>query len=269
MSRLGDNNPRGPFTDVVGLRVWRTAYDDNQRSQLFIDVGFKEGRLGAEPGSPVRFRLSVKRAEVRIRPDAAKAIRFVDSSVVRGPIVAGKRTVTSTRSIKGQANADVALNPISPSFSAGASIAAEADFKRAVEFAETVSNMAVQTWPAADGGYSFLLTPDGNKTVLEDRPWDGASPRLLLKDPSHPRKRGEPPEPIVQICCAIEDLQIVDVEFKERRQGFFKDMEREKQIAVVQYLREQLANYGLDVGSSDDKFAVLTLADAIPHETIE
>jgi len=261
----GDNNPRGPFGDVVGLRVWRSPYTESGTSQLFIDVAFKEGRLGAEPQSPVSFRMSLKAAEVRVCLDAAKVLRVLNSSIPRSPGAEGKRTTTASKEVKGSAGAGFKLAPNSASLNLEAAASADAQYKQTVEFVDAVSAMSVRSWPNDDGGYSFFVSPEGNRDTLQDRPWDALTPRMTFRDPSYPRESSEPPEPLVKICCSIEDLKIVDIEFKDRKPGFFEKLAQEKRIAVSQYIRQQLVTHGFAAGD-DERFSVIVLADASPQE---
>ena len=63
MSQNFDNRKRS-FADVVTIDAWHQAFDDqNSIVDLHADVVFGTARAGGETDSPVRFRLSVKRAE--------------------------------------------------------------------------------------------------------------------------------------------------------------------------------------------------------------
>jgi hypothetical protein len=261
------NNPRGPFSDTVALRVWRSPYDDNGVSKLFIEVSFKEGRVGSEDDSPIRFRLRLRQAEVTIRPDVARVLALVDSSVARSASPSGTRTRTTTRSGKLAGNASIGMSASNLDATLDASAEGSLAWNEVVEFAQSISHAAIQTWPTADGGYTFVVQPDGGQNVLKNSPWDANVSRVSIRDQSHPRK-GEPPEPMVHVTCAIEDLLIEGIEYKSRKATFFDSLPKAKRTAVVQYIRKRLAEEGIDFGTSLDPFAKLTLADATPREDV-
>src|SRR5262249_54436163 len=79
----GDNNPR-VFAQTITLDAWRTAFDGHRgEADLHIDVVFAEGgRVGGD-GAPVRFRLSLKRAEVHVVRDREDVIDIKSDSVMR------------------------------------------------------------------------------------------------------------------------------------------------------------------------------------------
>ena len=58
------NNPR-VFAETISIDAWRTPFDGKTaEADLHIDAGFSKGRVGG-PGAPIRFRLSLKRAEIQ------------------------------------------------------------------------------------------------------------------------------------------------------------------------------------------------------------
>lgn len=66
MSQNADNRKRA-FADVVSIDAWHDSFSEAYASvDLHADVVFGTARVGGECDSPIRFRLSVKRAEVVI-----------------------------------------------------------------------------------------------------------------------------------------------------------------------------------------------------------
>ena len=69
------NNPRA-FAKTVAVESWRTPFTDDDRAvaDLFIDLVFDEARIGGNESvseCPVRFRLSLKKAELHVIKDAS------------------------------------------------------------------------------------------------------------------------------------------------------------------------------------------------------
>ena len=58
------NRKRG-LAEVVSIDAWHERFGEScDRADLHANVTFMTGRLGGEPESQVRFRLSLKRAEI-------------------------------------------------------------------------------------------------------------------------------------------------------------------------------------------------------------
>jgi hypothetical protein len=66
---MSDNseNRRRALAEVVSVDAWHEQFGHGvPKVDLHVDVVFENGRVGAEKESPVRFRLSVRQAEVVI-----------------------------------------------------------------------------------------------------------------------------------------------------------------------------------------------------------
>jgi hypothetical protein len=109
MSQNSDNRKRA-FADVVTVDAWHEEFDDaHSKVDLHTDVVFGTARVGGEPESPVRFRLSVKRAEVVIIIPELEPVSVDRASVSRdSPDYEGHLTEVVERTI--QANAKGALS---------------------------------------------------------------------------------------------------------------------------------------------------------------
>lgn len=262
------NNPR-VFAETISLDVWRTEYsEDKAEAELHIDVGFFEGRLGGDSieDSPVRFRLSLKRAEVHVLRDTSRAVRILASSLARLPVAKSQMKTTSTSStgLKGQAGA--AINEKSASVAMSGKVIASSQITKKIERKEDVGEMQVthRKLPG-DGGYVFIIEPLNN-SALWGSPWDASEPRMKFRDTKSSRKRGEPPEISIQIRCKREDLHIEDVQFKDP--SFMKGdfISRNKMIAVEQYIKSEILKMGFACGDLSEPFAELILGDAVSVE---
>ena len=112
------NNPRA-FAETVAVDVWRTPFSgDRAEADLHIDVVFGEGRIGGKAQteySPVRFRLSLKQAEVNVVGDGGGYITMRPSSVVRSPMPTGTETMTIQAKHSAQARGKISVRPSCPS----------------------------------------------------------------------------------------------------------------------------------------------------------
>jgi len=79
----GDNNPR-VFAETISIDAWRSPFEGTKgEADLHVDVVFSEkGRVGGGE-APVRFRLSLKRAEIHVVRDNENIIEINRSSVLR------------------------------------------------------------------------------------------------------------------------------------------------------------------------------------------
>jgi hypothetical protein len=97
----GDNNPR-VFAETVTIDAWRSNFDGTSgQADLHINVVFAErGRVGGRD-APVRFRLSLKRAEVHVIRDSEGILDIIRSSIRRAdlpkPGLARRKTVKQAK----------------------------------------------------------------------------------------------------------------------------------------------------------------------------
>src|SRR2546423_71274 len=109
MSQNFDNRRRA-FADVVSIDAWHPPFSDQvSRVDLHADVVFGTARIGGENESAVRFRLSVKRAEIVVVVPDSEPVGVDRSSVSRdAPEFEGRLTEiverTSQASLKGSAS---------------------------------------------------------------------------------------------------------------------------------------------------------------------
>jgi len=87
---------------------------------------------------------------------------------------------------------------------------------------------------------------------------------MKIRDRNVKRKRGEPPELRVEIHCLREDLLIEEIEFTSDRFPLWSALPRKKQLAVEQFIKDELARAGLPCGDLSEPFTRIILGDAIP-----
>jgi hypothetical protein len=83
MNTNSDNRKRA-FADVVTIDAWHESFlEDHAKVDLHVDVVFGTARIGGESQSPVRFRLSAKRAEVVVIIPDSEPVSVDRNSVSR------------------------------------------------------------------------------------------------------------------------------------------------------------------------------------------
>jgi hypothetical protein len=91
------------FTDVVSVDAWHDEFSPGAaKVDLHADVVFGVGRLGGEAESQVRFRLSVKRADLVLIVPENEPVLVEKRSINRlGEGLSLKRSITKTTEVKG------------------------------------------------------------------------------------------------------------------------------------------------------------------------
>jgi len=255
------NNPR-LFAETVTLDAWRSSFDDKKgEASLHIDVVFAHGGRVGGGSAPIRFRLTLRRAEVHIVRDAGGVIDINRSSVFRSkPLVPKGYTVTKTKSrVGGGLSGGLSGSSVNLSANAQAGKMTEVT-KRLDDFETTI--LEVVHWKT-ERGYAFIISTRSDKG-LKGQPWDATEPLMKIRDTNPNRKRGEPPEVRIEIHCLREDLIIEDIEFTSSKFPLWRSLSRQKQIAVEQYIKEELTRSGLPCGDLSEPFSRIVVGDATP-----
>ena len=265
------DNRRRAFADVVTIDAWHSEFGEYaQTVDLHADIVFGTSRVGGEEEAPVRFRLSVRRAEVVLIIPESEPVSVDRTTVSRdAPESQGHLTETLERSTRASAKAKIAGSVSSSGVigSAEAEAGAEAVILATtkMETSGTVQFMLVTQSKTAEGHYRWTVTPRHSRT-LDGRPWDGAKqPRLKLIDKRSDRSKGIPPTVRFEVRCRREDLVIEDLEIKNEllwdrlkaKTGFTNRL-----AAAESYIRDRLAEEGFAATQIDEKFAELIIASA-------
>jgi hypothetical protein len=257
------NNPR-TFAETISLDAWRSPFDGEKgEADLHIDVVFSEGRVGGAE-EPVRFRLTLRKAEIHVVLDPAEVLRIPPSSVKRAslPVVELTRETENRHSAEVAAGLDVSPEKLNGNLKAKGS--ASVDVTEKMQEVEKLSRMIV-THRKTENGYAFVIEPNKGQNRLNGQPWNAAQPMLRVKDTKHQRVRGEPPEPKIEIHCRREDLIIEDVQFSDDSGISWKKLSRNKKVAVEQFIKEELSKSGFPCGDISNPFSKIILNDAIPY----
>jgi hypothetical protein len=272
MKHSNSDNRRRAFADVVTIDAWHDTFDGmRSKADLHADVVFGTARVGAERTSPVRFRLSVKRAEIVVVIPESEPVSVDVKSVSReAPRPSGQLTEVlereTQRHAKGEISASIAPSSLQASASIGAGAQATLSTRKKVEISAVIDFMVVTNSKTEEGHYRWVVRPSTGRT-LEGRPWDAEkNPRLRIIDERKDPTKSIPPTVRVEVHCRREDLLIEDLEIKDEgiwqaaksRFGFSNRM-----AAAVSYIQDQLAGEGLEVKNIEDIFGHVTLASVI------
>lgn len=268
---MRNNNQARNLSDIVSLEAWHDELTcDLGRSDLHVDVSFMTGRMGGGNDNPVRFKLTLRQAELVVVVPATEPVK-VDPKSVRRDTRDRKATVTDTykRSgkVEGATAAKVKLRSTGAdvNFEAEGGVSGSASRDHLVEVSETVRSIVAVHGKAADGAHFWTLSPAMGDT-LDGRPWDGVQePRLTLVDTRKADSRSLPATVRVEVRCRREDLEISEIVLTDQKQqGLFKkDPNRRNKLAAAEALiRTRMFEEGLLENSADlnDPYARMTIA---------
>jgi hypothetical protein len=259
----GDNNPR-VFAETISLDAWRTKFNGKTGvADLHIDVVFQErGRIGGE-GSPVRFKLSLRRAEIHVVRDSENIIEIDKTSIRRTKLPKPlTRKSQKSKNVQVGGSMEGGFNATSMATSLKGSAKAALAMTETVALSDKIFAMEVKHWKT-DGGYSFRISSTMS-AALNGQPWQAEDAIMRIRDSNHKRTRGEAPEIRIEIQCLREDFVIEDIQFPDKELGFFEKLTRNKQAVVEQFIKDELTRAGFPCGDLSEPFTRLILADVVP-----
>lgn len=267
---LSNENRGRTLADIVSLEAWHKSFGLKRgKADLHVDVVFQEGRLGHLQDDDVRFRLSLRQAEVVVVIPPGEPAKIDPYSVSRDtPTATAKSTESLRTSRAGGAKAKVKAKAGPSDLDIGIDLEASADASARREthiaITEQLKGMTLVHSQTTDGAHRWTVTPN-LKPTLFGRPWDASkAPRLAVIDTRLDRSRGLEPGIRVEVRCLREDLVITDIVVKDRKP--FGIFQRKKAFAnnravAEAMIRTRLFEEGLMAGGDiGDEFAQMTLA---------
>ena len=209
-------NRRRAFADVVTIDAWHESFGPEVgTADLHADVVFGVARVSGETDSPVRFRLSIKRAEIIVLIPESEPVR-VDK---RSPACKEHLTQVVERAPEQAPRGAAGIGLSKDKFGGGAKLKVTAKAQQQtnskLELTTAVELMIVVQSQTADGHYPWTVESP-RSSVLVGRPWDAnKQPRLKLVDKRKDRSKGIPPTVRVEVRCRREDLIIENLEIKD------------------------------------------------------
>ena len=270
LSHINSNSVRA-LAEVVSLDVWRTAVGkDSGKFKLHADVVFREGRLGAELESQVRFRLALRRAELVVIIPKTEPLSVDPSTVSRDTPNLSVHS-TSTHSVKNNtgilssASMGISSKGISAGIAGKAKASKKVDNTKVDKKTEKHNSFKIIQSQNQNQDYRWELLPSVDEKLF-GHPWDAKTePRMTLFDQRRDKLKGLPPVAVVEVRCLREDLIISDIKLKNndiwekltQSAGF-----RNKEVAVEAYIRNRLQAEGLQYGNLSDAFSPIVLASS-------
>ena len=266
MQDLRQNNPHA-FSGTVSIDAWRTSFiGQNPEANLHIDVVFSTSRVGGngnDEHAAVRFRLSLRRAEIHIIRDRLGIIEIPPKSVARTAQPVGRAVTVSETERAAKLEGEVNLSAAHAS--AGLKAAGDASLRvtSKIEEAFDATQMKINHMKTPRG-YAFRIEPSRGDR-LDGQPWPADESRLRLRDTNPSRKFGDAPDVAIEAHCLREDLIIENVEFTDESIMSWNSLTRSKKIAVEQYIKDVLFNSGLPCGDMREPFSRIVLANINPY----
>ena len=277
MVELTDNsaNRKKAFAELVSVEVWHDTFgSDVPSADLHVDVVFGTARVGGEVESPVRCRLSLKRADVVVVIPHSEPLSIDKASVSRdAPQFEGRIVKTRENSAAAKAGASAFFGASNKGVNVALDATAEGQssmtYSNKVEIAAVIKLMDVTQSKTPDGSYRWTIKPM-SAGILEGRPWNAhENPRLRVVDNRKDRTKGIPPTLRIEVRCLREDLVIEELKMKNEtiwRRLVSKNKRRNNVVAAECYIRDQMSKEGLEVVNIHDLFGELTLATATPAD---
>ena len=255
------------FSELVSLEAWHLPFTARRTSVgLHADITFSTARLGSEADCPVRFKMRLKQAQLAVVVPETEALIVDRSSVARfDATISGVRKVRASKRLKSDVSGGVAIkgaaSGISASANATANAAAATELSQETTLTTKFESIMVRHSLDRDGNDRWLFTPS-TETTLEGKPWAAVdTPLMKLRDAEAGGKRKLEPSVRLELTCFREDLDIFDIELKDRGRIPLANLKSPKRlIAAEAYIRTRLEAEGLPAPLMSDGFAQITLA---------
>ena len=269
------NNTQRSLKNVVSIDGWIGTFGDDGRASVHVDVVFAEGRFGGEPSHKVKFRVSLKKAEVMVRIPEGEPLVFVKSTVARtppGPTLA--RETKQSKTLSAGAKAEFSISPTAVDGSLSADAGAAVSTQTTDILQTEVMEFLCQHFPE-DGDFGWRLHHREVGNTLLGSPWDAnVSPRVLVERGTGQNAMGDAPTIKVEVRCLREDLHIegleaIDPSITEQLRNMVNgDANR---AAAEQIIKEELMRSGfLGVPDAlDNGYVQIVVADVIISEEMK
>lgn len=262
---------RQAFAELVSVDAWHKPLDGKTKTvDVHADVVFGEARVSGD-GSPVRFRLRLRRATLIVKVPETEPGSIPKSSVYRAE---SQTLIELTRRTTEKTQLDAHIHASAGIGHTGVKAEAkmEADARASASCSEEAKSVQKIRPVVAD--YRYDREQDAHawdfKSAIDPhllgRPWDGAS-QVILTLHDERAKATKSLAPALQVCLVYrrEDLIIEDIELTdESRWNKVKaSLSGSKMKAAEAYIREELLRNGLAIGDLKDKFSQITFVDML------
>ncbi|MBE2991336.1 hypothetical protein IFR23_04830 [Sphingomonas sp. CFBP 13603] len=258
------------FQEVVSVEAWHSSFDPATKlATVHADVSFMVAKLGAERDCPVRFSLSLRRAEVSLIIPDREPLAVVQSSIAREIGPTGQRTleITSGHKFEGKLSAGVdALSNTPLSLQASGSLFGDNSAKTSTSLTEKIGPFTVRHFTKDSAQCWEIFAEDGSSLI--GKAWHPVlEPRLKIKKLNDSTLE---PSAQLRVRCKKEDLIISSVSFKSPRildhMGW--QAAKTKEAAAAAYIKSRLVEYDLTPANFEEEYSIVFLADSVVSEEI-
>ncbi|MBB2696694.1 hypothetical protein EFD56_16535 [Rhizobium phaseoli] len=263
------------FSELVSLDAWHLPFTEKRAAvALHADVSFSTARLGAEENSPVRFKIELRRAELKVMVPETEPLTIDRASVERidPSVVATRKQRSSTRS-KAAVSAEMSIaggaNGASGRLGLSGKASRDTEIVSEMTATQKVGAIIASHSMDADGNNRWIFKP-GTADVLAGKPWSAKDmPLMKLKDLRHPDSRKLPSTVRLELSCLREDMKIYDIVLKD--EGIFSAAKarlgfNDRMLAAEAFIRNRLEHEGLPAPRMSEDYAIISLAEITASE---
>lgn len=256
-----NSNITKALDEVISLDAWYASFDSEGRASVHVDLSFFVGEMGSEDASEVTFKLSLRRAILKIIIPNTEGVSVMQSSVDREPTLEGVKKVIEESQISKTGSAGINAQLRAPiGVTAEGKIQASKAVSRtaSTEFVTQITEFDIKQVIDSGRNYGWdIRTSSGSGLV--GKVWDPVKrPRLSIKKMTESKI-----EPSFQVCvyCRKGDLIVEDVKLKNSNL-IINAMSKNRMAAAKAYIKSRLIEDGLLNTENDGDMFEIKIADS-------
>ena len=256
-----NNNISKSLSEVVSIDAWHASFDSDGRASVHVDLSFLIGEMGSEESSEVTFKLSLRRAVLKIIIPTTEGLAVIQSSVDREQTLEGVRKIIEESQVSksGSIGFNAQLR-VPAGVSADGKVQATKASARATstEFTSPVSGFDIKQIvdSARNDGWEIRSTSGG---ALSGKVWDPVKrPRLSVKKVVESKLESSFR---VSVQCRKGDLIIEGIKLKSGI-PFFSSSQINRMAAAKAFIRLKLIEDGLQTYANDEDVVEILIAES-------
>ena len=263
-----NSNTKKVFSEVVSVEAWHATFDKDGRAKVHVDLSFFEGLLGAENESAITFRVSLRRAVLKLVVPPNEPLAVLQAPVDREPTLEGIRKIMSESQSglqsAGKISAKLTGDSLGVAASGEAKISKATATRTHTETTQGVSTFGIRQFTDANGCYCWEISPEMSD-IMRGKVWDPVKqPRLTVKQTSSVKL---PPVLEAHVLCRRGDIKIDKVEMKGKS-ALQNKFTRNRIAAAQAAIRDRILSLGLDHPDADNDLVEVKIAEALIFEEV-
>jgi hypothetical protein len=265
------NNRKRVFSEALSLDAWHDPFQIGTSSAVFVDLTFKEGRLGgSDPEIPFTFKVCLKKALLSI--DLEEPLEIDRKTIARdvpGAEIEVSRIIAAKKTAERSLGASASLSPekLRASIMGFLSSKKEISKEDVIKMSQKIPEILTIPQAESEHRYNWAMEPSWEQH-LSGQPWNPVEyPRIKIKPPKI--LSAVMPAIRVSISCALEDVDIIDIQPKDKSISSKLKEIKSNQInisAAQQHLKMVLRDSDLEPESIDNRFLSLIIANILATE---